>query len=282
MFTALWRRWRFGSVNKTVRQNRRLKPPHVLPSLEWLEKRELLSTATPFYIIDSTQQAATAASEGHHLLSPPASPPPGFSPSQIEAAYGFNQITFTTSNGTVQGNGSGQTIAIVDAYNDPDIYSNLVTFDQEYGLANPNLTVMNQSGTVLSTNGTSTGVKTPSNNSDWAVEEALDVEWAHTIAPGANIVLVEANSAANLSLFTAVQTAASQSGVSVLSMSWGDNDFSGETSYDSYFQPYSATNTKGYKNPDVTFVAASGDSGAPPIYPAVSPNVLAVGGTSLT
>ncbi|HEY7328505.1 MAG TPA: fibronectin type III domain-containing protein [Gemmataceae bacterium] len=131
---------------------------------------------------------------------------------------------------------------------------------------------MNQNGQVISTNGnTSGGVTPPSNNPSWAVEEALDVEWAHAIAPGASIVLVEANNASMSNLLTAVTTAATKVGASVVSMSWGGNESSSETSFDSDFTA-----------PGVPYVAASGDNGAPPIYPAVSPNVLAVGGTSLT
>ncbi|HTU19723.1 MAG TPA: immunoglobulin domain-containing protein, partial [Gemmataceae bacterium] len=273
MFSGLWKRSLFMGIKKNARRDKRLKRPRVLPSLERLEARELLSTATPSYIIESTQQGSAAPASRGHPASPPASPPPvTYTPTQIENAYGFNQISFasyTGSNG-LSLPGTGQTIAIVDAYNDPDIWSNLETFDAEYGLVNPNLTVVNQSGTVLSTNGTSTGARTPSNNSSWAVEESLDVEWAHAIAPGANIVLVEANSASTSSLMTAVKTASTYAGVSVVSMSWGENESSGETSYDSDFT-----------TPGVTYVGASGDSGSPPIYPATSPNVLAVGGTSL-
>ena len=108
-------------------------------------------------------------------------------------------------------------------------------------------------------------------NSGWATEIALDVEWVHAIAPGADIVLVEANSDSTNNLYKAVSTASHYSGVSVVSMSWGINEFSGETSYDSYFNV-----------PGVTFVAATGDSGSPGEYPAYSPDVVAVGGTTLT
>ena len=115
----------------------------------------------------------------------------------------------------------------------------------------------------------------PTASSSWAPEIALDVEWAHAIAPGASILLVEANSASMNDLITAVSTASNATGVVVVSMSWGGSEFSGEVNYDSYF-----TTPAGH-NP-VTFVASSGDSGAPASYPAASPNVLSVGGTSLT
>ena len=109
------------------------------------------------------------------------------------------------------------------------------------------------------------------------MEEALDVEWAHAIAPGAQIILVEANSQSLSDLMASVATAASQPGVSVVSMSWGFAEgqavfASDEATYDSVFNV-----------PGVTFVASTGDYGAAdPEYPAFSPNVVAVGGTSLT
>ncbi len=112
---------------------------------------------------------------------------------------------------------------------------------------------------------------------NWEVEEALDVEWAHAIAPGAQIILVEANSQSLSDLMASVATAASQPGVSVVSMSWGFAEgqqvfASDEATYDSVFNV-----------PGVTFVASTGDYGAAdPEYPAFSPNVVAVGGTSLT
>jgi len=97
------------------------------------------------------------------------------------------------------------------------------------------------------------------------------------VAPGANIVLVEASSDSLSALFSAVNYARYQPSVSVVSMSWGTTEFWGESNYDSLF-----TTPAGHTG--VTFVAASGDSGAwdGPMYPSVSPNVLAVGGTSLT
>jgi hypothetical protein len=212
-----------------------------------------LTTASPFYLINpSAGSAAPMSSPG----------PTGYTPSQVSQAYGFNQITF--NNGTVKSDGSGQTIAIVDAYDDPNIAGDLQQFDATFGLANPVFTKVNQNG----------GSTMPQADSGWANEIALDVEWAHAMAPGAQILLVEANSNNFSDLMAAVQYAASQPGVWVVSMSWGGGEFSSETSYDSVF-----TTPAGHQG--VTFIASSGDYGAPPSYPAVSPNVLAVGGTSL-
>jgi hypothetical protein len=181
----------------------------------------------------------------------------GYSPAQIRAAYGFTGIS---------GNGSGQTIAIVDAYNDPNIASDLGVFDAQFGLSNPNLMVVNQNG------GSTRSIAT---NAGWDTEISLDVEWAHAIAPGANILLVEASSDSLSNLMAAVNYARNVSSVSVVSMSWGGSEFSGETAYDSYF-----TTPSGHQG--ITFVAAAGDNGASAAeWPASSPNVLSVGGTTL-
>ena len=77
-----------------------------------------------------------------------------------------------------QGDGSGETIALIEMYNDPNLKSDLKTFDANYGLPNPTLTVVDQAGKQT--------------DSGWALEESMDVEWAHAIAPGANILVVEA------------------------------------------------------------------------------------------
>ena len=179
-----------------------------------------------------------------------------YSPSQIRHAYGFDQVSW---------NGAGQTIAIVDAYDDPTVLTDLQKFDRQWGLADPKLTVAKLTS----------GGRGPAANSGWAMEIALDVEWAHAIAPGANILLVEAATASLGDLLSAVNYARNQVGVSVVSMSWGAGEFSGEGSYDSYF-----TTPAGHSG--VTFVASSGDSGAPASWPSISSNVLAVGGTTLT
>ncbi len=183
-------------------------------------------------------------------------------PEEILSAYGIGGITF--SGGTVSGDGAGETIAIVDAYKDPNIASDLAAFDAEFGLAAPPSFIVDNLGATTVDAG-------------WALETALDVEWAHAIAPDAKIVLVEASSDSLSALFGAVSYASDLAGVGVVSMSWGSSEFAGETAYDGVF-----TTPSGHEN--VTYVAASGDSGAAygPEYPSVSPNVLAVGGTTLT
>lgn len=217
---------------------------------EWLEDRSLLSAASVLstVISPSVQPLATSSTVV------------GLTASQVETAYSLTGVT--GSSGTAAG--TGQTIAIIDAYNDPNIKSDLATFDSKMGLPAANLTVVNQNG----------GTALPATNAGWDMEISLDAEWAHAIAPGANILLVEANSDNLNDLLSAVNYARDVSTVSVVSMSWGSSEFMGETQYDSYF-----TTPAGHIG--ISFVASSGDSGSPGLWPALSTNVLAVGGTTL-
>jgi hypothetical protein len=223
---------------------------------ESLETRQLLSTGTT--VPDLSQITAQPSIEMTPMAGSGSS---GLTPQEIQSAYGINQITYS---GGITGNGTGQTIAIVDAYNDPNIAADLAAFDKNYNLpAPPSFTVDNL------------GAKTT--DAGWSLETSLDVEWAHAIAPGANIVLVEASSASLSSLYSAVTAASHLAGVSVISMSWGTDEYDGEWYNNSVF-----TTPTGHTAE--TFVAASGDQGAwsGPTFPSVSPNVLAVGGTTLT
>ena len=209
--------------------------------------------------------SAASLSDLAHVIATPAVSTSGYTAAQVTSAYLANNLSLiTTLKGTITGNGAGQTIAIVDAYNDPNIASDLATFDAKFGLSAANLSVVSETGST----------RLPTTDAGWSLEISLDVEWAHAIAPGASILLVEANSASFSDLLTAVKYAANYSGVSVVSMSWGTDEFNGETSYDSYF-----TSPAGHNG--VTFVASSGDSGVTS-WPSVASNVLAVGGTTLT
>ena len=187
--------------------------------------------------------------------------PTGMTPTAIRNAYGLDSLTLASG---AAANGAGTTIAIVDAYDDPNIANDLKQFDLQFKLPDPVFTKINQTG----------GSAMPVANSNWATEIALDVEWSHAIAPAAKILLVEANSNSFADLLTAVNTARNTPGVVAVSMSWGGSEFLGETSYDSDF-----TTPVGHVG--VSFFASSGDGGAPPIYPAASPNVVSVGGTTL-
>lgn len=183
--------------------------------------------------------------------------PTGLSPAQIKSAYSFS---------TADTAGAGITIAIVDAYDHPSIESDLAVFSNQFGLpacttANGCFKKVNQSG----------GTLYPRTNSGWALEIALDVEWAHSIAPGAKILLVEATSNSYANLMAAVDYAAKNA--DYVSMSWGGSESTGETAYDVRFT--TAAKAKAY-------FASAGDSGLPASYPSSSPNVISVGGTRLT
>ena len=196
--------------------------------------------------------------------------PVGLTPAEVRHAYGFDQIPGLTG-GYNTAAGAGQTIAIVMAGDDPYIVNDLRVFDQTFGLPDPTLVKLNE-------NGKTTGPFPQVNASD-AGEIALDVEWSHAIAPAAKIVLVEANSFYLSDLVPAINTARSYPGASVVSMSWGILQGPAMSSYEQYFA------TPAGHTP-VTFVAATLDNGqlypAGLYWPAVSPRVLAVGGTSLT
>jgi subtilase family serine protease len=185
-----------------------------------------------------------------NISRPPSS---AYTPAQVRHAYGFDQVT---------NQGAGQTIGIVDAYDDANVENDLNIFSRQFGL--PACTSSNGCFRRIYANG-----KRPAANANWSVEIALDVEWAHAIAPQASIVLVEASSN-SLSNLTAAVDVAVRNGASVVSMSWMSGEFSGETGMDNHFV-----------SNGVTFVAASGDSGTGGAYPAASPNVIGVGGTTL-
>jgi subtilase family serine protease len=152
---------------------------------------------------------------------------------------------------------------MVDAYNSNTIASDLTTFSSKFSL--PACTTANGCFQKVQMSSRT------SSNSGWALEESLDVEWAHAIAPQAKIMLVEARSASGNDLLSAVTYAANQPGVVAVSMSWGGPEFAGESAYDQDFT----------SNHGVQFFASAGDSGSGADWPAVSQNVIGVGGTSL-
>lgn len=177
--------------------------------------------------------------------------------------------------------GGAGTIAIVDAHDYPTALSDLDEFSLTFNLPRPCQSTNNVSPCFNFEVVYASGSK-PSLNCGWAQEAALDIEWAHAMAPNATIVLVEANSRRNSDLFTGVQVAsnmvlcgsascpAGSSGKGEVSLSWGGSEARTESTWDGYMT------TTG-----VTYFAASGDSGGKTIYPSVSPNVVSCGGTSI-
>jgi subtilase family serine protease len=172
----------------------------------------------------------------------------GFQPTQIKHGYGIDQLAQ---------DGAGQTVAIVEAYGSPTILKDLDTFSTQFGLPKTTLNIVAPPGKSKT-------------NAGWALETALDVEWVHAIAPQAKIMLVVAKSSSLSDLIGAVDYAVGH-GAQVVSMSWGAGEFSNEASYDSHF------NKAG-----MVFTASSGDNGSDVSWPAVSPYVVGVGGTTLS
>jgi subtilase family serine protease len=173
-----------------------------------------------------------------------------YTPAQIRHAYGVDQLAAS---------GTGQTIAIIDAYGSSSLQRDLNTFCSTFKLPAITVPIYYPQGK-------------PGNNTGWAQETALDVEWAHAIAPTARIVLVVAKTASINNLLGAVDYAVANLGANVVSMSWGGSESASEVTWDSHF------NVAG-----VTFVASSGDNGESTgvEWPAASPFVISVGGTSL-
>ena len=246
-------------------RDRRHGRPSRLHAPEALESRQAFSispVALPGAAFEPAWLGSAVSTALRGAALPMASPgPTGFTPAQIRQAYGLDQISF----GGTPADGRGTTIAIVTAYDSPNIAADLATFNATFGIpAPPSFQKVNQTG----------GSTLPVFNPSWSTETCLDVQWAHAIAPGASILLVEAKSNATADMLAAVRYARSAPGVVAVSMSWGQAEYAGETVDDVTF-----TTPAGH--PPVSFFAASGDRGAPGIYPAMSPNVVAIGGTSL-
>jgi subtilase family serine protease len=177
-------------------------------------------------------------------------------PSDIVTAYS----TAFIANGN---GGLGTTVAIVDAYYNPQTEADLGSFNTFFGLpactiANTCLTIVNQTG----------GAPSAGFNEGWAQETNLDVQWVHAMAPKAKILLVTGNSNSFADLGAAVQYA--QAHADVISNSYGANEFAGETSFDTF-----------YSTSTIPILFSSGDTGATAEYPCASTFVTCVGGTHL-
>jgi subtilase family serine protease len=179
--------------------------------------------------------------------------PQGYRPSDLRSAYKVTGTGFSSA-----------TIAIVDAYGYPNAESNLGIYRRQFGL--PPCTTANGCFTKVNQNGVKGSY--PKFSLGWSQETALDLAMASAICPGCRILLVEANNSSFLNLALAVQTAGAM-GAHAISNSYGGGE-SGSTSYEPYY------NIRG-----VAVTVSSGDSGYGVQFPASSPHVTAVGGTSL-
>jgi subtilase family serine protease len=183
----------------------------------------------------------------------------GYSPQNLADAYKWADPTGSTWSG------NGRTIAIVDAYDNPNAAADLAVYRNQFGL--PPCTTGNGCFRKINQRNGSTP---PTGDVGWGEEIALDLDMASAVCPQCKILLVEADSNSLANLGAAVNQAASQ-GATAISNSYGAGEFFGETSYESY-----------YNHPGVAVTVSSGDNGYGVEFPAASRYVVAVGGTSLT
>ncbi|MEY9932244.1 hypothetical protein ABH926_006893 [Catenulispora sp. GP43] len=186
----------------------------------------------------------------------------GYFPSDLQSAYRVG----------AGANGPQVTVAIVDAYDDPAIVADDAAYRAQFGLAACNATTLSGCVTKVNELGAPGPLPAPATgaNAGWATEEALDVDMVSALCQQCHIMLVEANSAGYGDLGAGVNSAAAE-GVKYISNSYGGAEFSGETALDTAY----------YNHPGVVVTASAGDSGYGVMYPAASPDVTAVGGTSL-
>ncbi|GGW77574.1 S53 family peptidase [Streptomyces caelestis] len=204
-------------------------------------------------------QKQRAERDGSTPKAADASTPSGYGPSDLRNAYGLTSAAAS--------NGTGRTIAIVDAYDDPNAESDLAAYRSHYGL--PACTTANGCFEKVSQTGSTTAL--PTADSGWAGEISLDLDMASAICPNCHILLVEARSATMANLGTAVNEAVSL-GARYVSNSYGGGESSSDATYVSAY----------FNHPGVAITVSAGDGGYGAEYPAASKYVTAVGGTRLS
>jgi hypothetical protein len=197
----------------------------------------------------------------HHSqssLGPDAAPVgDGYGPSNLQSAYVLPSSTA----------GSGETVAVVDAYNDPDAAADLATYRSDWGLPACGTGCFEQ----VNENGATSPLPANAGSTGWDVEESLDIDMVSAICPNCHIILVEASSADTADLGAGVNAAVSL-GADFVSNSYGGSESSSDNTYDTDY----------YNHPGVAVTASAGDDGYGVSYPAASPDVTSVGGTSLS
>ena len=288
---SLWRQWLRRFKDSIAGKPHANTIRRTCLAVEALEDRITPSTVVykPFHVVLPSHRISEPQLAGY--VDPSTG---GYTPLGIQTAYGIDSLLNAGDNG------AGQTIAVVDAYDDPFFsstgtagfaQSDLASFDSIFGLPDPpSFLKVGQLG--YSNNFSTTSFPGPDFFDQWEGEESLDVEWAHSIAPQAKIILVECTDATSLMQgvkWAATPVAQGGGGATVVSMSFGTaGGYPGETAEDSYFDPT--------VYPGVTFLASTDDTGSgqdyipndgsestgQAAYPADSSDVIAVGGTSLT
>ena len=186
----------------------------------------------------------------------------GYGPASLQAAYDLAAASAA--------DGSGTTVAVVDAYDDPSAAGDLAEYRSAAGLpalTSGQFTRYNQEGQT-----SPLPAEAPVSD-DWTLEETLDIDMVSAICPRCKIDLVEADNDSGNGLYVAEHAAATTLGARYISNSWGGSETSADASYDSEY----------FGVPGVVYTASAGDAayGGGVIYPATSPNVVSVGGTTL-
>ena len=184
-------------------------------------------------------------------------PPVGYSPADLRSAYELAAAAATS--------GGGQTVALVDAFDDPSAEADLGVYRAQYGL--PACTTANGCFRKVNQEGAATPL--PTGDQGWAIEESLDLDMVSAVCPLCHILLVESDDNQDYNLAASVATAA-KLGATQISNSYGEPEYPGEISLE-----------KDYNQPGAEVTAAAGDGGYGVSYPAASQYVTAVGGTSL-
>ena len=259
----------------------------ISPHTQLLDARELaLDTAqlTAQLIEQQARGAPTAIAQS----GVPAAVMTVYTPAQIRSAYELPTLPAASSPLTAAQQaslGSGQTIYLIDAFDNPNASSDLATFSRVFGLPACTTTLVSEdtklplgapepaactfSVVYVNENGLP-GSRAPAYDASWATEIAIDVQWAHATAPLARIVLLEAQGASVAQLAQAIELA-TRMGPGIVSMSFGAAEGAWASRHEGIFA--SSVNS---------FVASTGDSGSGVCWPSTSANVLAVGGTTLS
>jgi len=184
----------------------------------------------------------------------------GYGPPQLQPAYNLPSSTA----------GAGESVAVVDAFNDPNAVSDLATYRSSWGLAACNTSTGAGCLSVVNQKGKASPLPQNSGSTGWATEESLDVDMVAAICPKCHIYLVEANSPTIKNLGTSVDSAVSL-GAKFVSNSYGGSQGANDPNFDNLY----------YKHAGVAVTASAGDAGFGVSYPSSSQFVTSVGGTSL-
>jgi subtilase family serine protease len=244
---------------------------------------------TPASSLTRPEDAGLFAHTNYHIFVPAGGPMSSVTPyytfAETPASLGCVYKvgpTYTGCNpatgGTNHPTGGWGAIALVDAYDNPNAASDLATFSAHFGLPAATFTKVYANSSFGNLNGmTASCSGVPAGNTNWGVEEDLDIEWAHAMAPSAQIILVEACSNSLNDLLYAEQVAGikvAAAGGGDISNSWGSGEFSTEvnTTDDVFYR---------YHPSKITYFASAGDTGWGAAYPSSSPWVVSAGGTTV-